>query len=326
MIDDNKIGVVIPSYNVASHIVSVVSSMPSYVDRIYIVDDCCPQNSGKVVKECKTLPRNIKSSIYIIKNKENLGVGGAVKNGFEQALKDKMNIIVKIDGDGQMDPSLIKSFAIPLIEKKANYVKGNRFYNLDDLKEMPLVRIIGNSALAFMAKMSSGYWSLFDPNNGFVAIKNSTLQNIALHKINDRYFFESDMLFRLNIIGAKVYDLPMKSKYANTGKSNLSPLKSIIPFFVFHLKNYFKRVIYNYFLRNFSFASINLILGIILISFSIFYGMHIKNFYIAIGEEVTPVGIVIMIYSALIIGVQFFLSFLNHDMASEPAAYKPYDH
>ena len=132
-------------------------------------------------------------------------------------------------------------------------------------------------------------------------------------------------LFRLNIISAKVYDLPMKSRYNNTGESSLSPIKVIFPFFSFHLRNTFKRIIYNYFLRNFSFASINLLLGIVLTNFGIFYGLYIKKHFTILGELSTPVGYVIMIYTIIIIATQFILSFINLDMSSEPKEYKNYD-
>lgn len=220
-----KISVVIPCYRVKKHIQDVISQIGPEVIRIYAVDDCCPEQSGDFILQNVTDPR-----VVVLRNSVNLGVGGAMKNGYRQALQDGMDIIIKIDGDGQMDPSLIPMFSTPIQDGEADYAKGNRFYDLTHISQMPLIRILGNSALSFMTKLSTGYWNVFDVNNGFVAIHANVLSHINLDKVSDRYFFESDMLYQFGLLRGKVVDIPMDALYADE-ESNLKIKKYFLIFF-----------------------------------------------------------------------------------------------
>lgn len=202
-----KIAVVIPSYKVSTHILSVLDKIPELVGQVYVIDDACPEGSGKLV-EAKTRDKRVK----VIYHMHNCGVGGAVMTGYKAAIKGGNDIIVKIDGDGQMDPILIPNFIEPIQTGEADYTKGNRFYNLEKIKEMPPVRLFGNAVLSFLAKLSTGYWDLFDPTNGYTAIHSDVVSQFPFDKISNRYFFETDMLFRLNTFRAVVIDIPMDAQ------------------------------------------------------------------------------------------------------------------
>jgi len=205
-----KIAVVIPSYKVTKHILDVIAAIGEEVHRIYIVDDCCPDRSGEFVEQhCSD------SRVVVLRNETNQGVGGAMMAGYKAAIEDGMDIIVKIDGDGQMDPALLQAFVSPIVSGEADYAKGNRFFDLESVRTMPKRRLFGNAALSFMTKLSSGYWNLFDPTNGYTAIHASVAKYLPFEKISNRYFFETDMLFRLNTLGAVVVDVPMVAKYAD---------------------------------------------------------------------------------------------------------------
>ena len=239
------IAVVIPCYKVKQQIRDVVTRTIPYADRIYVVDDACPECSGKWVEEFHSSPK-----VRILFHERNKGVGGAVKTGYQQALDDGATVIIKLDGDGQMDPAMILRLIEPIISKKADYVKGNRFYDLAYLQKMPLLRKFGNSALSFINKISSGYWNIMDPSNGYTAISRVALESLPLEKIDDRFFFESDMLFRLNTIRAVVSDIPMKAEYKNE-KSNLKIRKVLFQFPFKYANRLIKRIFYNYFPQGF---------------------------------------------------------------------------
>ena len=138
------IAVVIPAYKVKEKIIKVVSTIPSFVNFIYVIDDCCPENSGDLVQQTTD-----DSRVKVIKHKVNLGVGAAVITGYKEAVKDNADVVVKLDGDGQMNPDLIIDFINPIINETADYCKGNRFFNLEKIKSMPTIRIIGNAILSF---------------------------------------------------------------------------------------------------------------------------------------------------------------------------------
>lgn len=307
---DHKIAVVIPCYRVQSTIENLVRTIPGGITKIYMVDDNCPDKCLDQI-ERMDIPK-----VVILRNPENLGVGGAVMRGYEAALADGMEVVVKIDGDGQMDPSLIPIFVAPIFRGEADYTKGNRFYELEQIHRMPVLRVIGNAVLSFFTKVSSGYWDVFDPTNGYTAIHASVLKKLPLHKISKRYFFESDMLFRLNVIRAVVEDIPMDAKYGNE-ISNLKIHKIIFEFLYKHTVNFLRRIFYNYYLRDMSVASFELPLGILLFSFGTIFGLH--NWYLAsIGGPATTAGTVMLSALPIIGGFQLILAFLAYDIASVP--------
>jgi hypothetical protein len=226
---------------------------------------------------------------------------------------------VKIDGDGQMDPALLPSLVAPILAGEADYTKGNRFFHLDDVRAMPTARLVGNAALSFMAKLSTGCWDLFDPTNGYTAIHATVLAHLPMQKIARRYFFETDMLFRLNTLQAVVVDVPMPAIYENE-QSNLRIARAIPEFLALHLRNFAKRIFYGYYLRDFSVASVELGLALALLLFGIGFGGY--HWWRAIFHgTITPIGTVMLAAVAILLGVQFGLNFLSFDM--RPRAYRP---
>ena len=195
-------------------------------------------------------------------------------------------------------------------------MKGNRFFNPTDLASMPATRLFGNAVLSFLAKMSTGYWSIMDPTNGLTAISASVLRLLPLDKLSQGYFFETDILFRLNTFRAVVLDYPMRARYSDEESSLRIP--RILPQFVLgHVRNTVRRIVYGYFLRGFSIASIQLLLSIPLVGFGTIFGLYhwIVN---TTHGSITPPGTVMVAALPVIIGVQLLLSFIGHDIQSEP--------
>jgi dolichol-phosphate mannosyltransferase len=303
----NSIGVVIPAYKVKSQILKVIASIGPEVQKIIVVDDACPEKSGDHVKINTKDPR-----VEIIFNSLNLGVGGAVKTGYKRALELDLDIVVKIDGDGQMDNSKIEELVGPIKSGLADYTKGNRFFDVEAVRSMPKIRILGNLGLSFMTKLSSGYWQIFDPNNGFTAISRNKLQLIPLEKVDNRYFFESDMLFRLNLEGADVEDISMPAIYGSE-KSNLSIRRVLIEFPVKHTRNLVKRILYTYYLRDFNLASIELPLGTTLLAMGLGVGGFSWIYGIRNQVETQP-GTLILFSTCTLVGIQLLLSFFDFDI------------
>ena len=306
-----KIAVVIPCYRVKDHILDVIDGIGPEVSKIYVVDDACPDGSGKFVQKNSKDKR-----LSFIFHEENQGVGGAVISGYKAAYADGSDVVVKIDGDGQMDPSLISAIAKPVVEGSADYSKGDRFDSLENLFGMPKVRIFGNAVLSLWAKFSTGYWSMTDPTNGFTAIHRRALEAMNLDKIRKSYFFESDILFRLNIANCVVADVPMAAVYGSE-KSNMSILKVMFEFPWRHTVNLWKRIFYRYYLREWNVGSFELPLGVFLVVFGAWFGL--SSFLNASAAGVaTTAGQVTGSAVALILGVQLLLSFLSYDVQSEP--------
>jgi len=307
----SRVAVVIPSYRVSRHVLGVIAGIGPDVERIYVVDDRCPEDSGGIVESTCTDPR-----VRVIRHRENGGVGAAVVTGYRAAIDEGLDIVVKVDGDGQMDPSLIPQFIAPIARGEVDYTKGNRFWDLTHIQRMPWVRRFGNLGLSFLAKASTGYWDLFDPTNGYTALSVPVAARLPLDGLSRRYFFETDVLFRLNTLRAAVADVPMDARYGDES-SSLSVRRVLFEFAFKHARNLGKRIFYNYFLRDLSIASLELLAAVTLLAFAlVFGGLH---WWHSIQTGVSAsVGTVMIAALSAISGLQFLLAFLGYDIAAVP--------
>jgi glycosyltransferase involved in cell wall biosynthesis len=310
--NNQKIAIVIPCYKVENHIEQVISEIPDSVDYIIAVNDCSPDNTGYIL----TKLASTNNKIVHLKHEINLGVGGAMVTGFNKAIELGVDIVVKIDGDGQMDIKYLYNFINPILDDKADMTKGNRFRNVVTIKKMPIIRRLGNIGLSFLTKASSGYWNIFDPTNGYLAIRVEVLKNLEFSQLDKGYFFESSLLNELYFTEAVVKDIPIDAKYADE-KSNLSVTKVLFEFPPKILKAIFKRLFYKYFFNDFSIGSIYLIFGVPIFIGGIWYGLVNFIKYVNLHQP-APTGTVIIPTLLITLGFQLLLSFVNFDVSNYP--------
>jgi dolichol-phosphate mannosyltransferase len=305
------IAAVIPCFRVHDTILRVLAEIGPDFARIHVVDDACPDRSGDLVaRECAD-PR-----VVVHRHPENRGVGGAMVTGYEAALVDGADIVVKIDGDGQMDPSFAPKLIRDLVNGHADYVKGNRFYDLELLRAMPRVRLFGNAVLSLVNKVASGYWDVMDPTNGYTAIHRTALAALPLRKLDRGYFFESDMLFRLYTVRAVVRDVPMRARYGDE-HSSLNVGRVALSFPAKYLARATKRLFYAYFLRDFNAASMQMVLGLIVGAAGAAFGIAKWSESNASGVPATA-GSVMLAALPILVGVQLLLAALQFDIVNIP--------
>jgi len=307
-----RIAAVIPAFRVEHEIESVLHELPPYLKSIIVVDDASPDHtSDRVAALVKRDHR-----VVLIRHEGNQGVGGAMVSGFRKALELGAQIVVKIDGDGQMDVSRIPDLLIPLIQGQADYTKGNRFRDFAALRQMPLVRRIGNMGLGFLSKAATGYWNLFDPTNGFLAIRAETLAQLPLDKIDHSYYFETSMLANLYLLGAVVKDIPMPARYKGEGSSLI--IQRVLFEFPFKLfSTLLRRILLKSFIYDFSMASIYILTGLPLLLFGLVFGIIKWIQYAQLGIA-APTGTVILPTLSVLLGIQFLLSAIEIDLRSVP--------
>ena len=240
-----RVGVVIPAYRVERQIQSVLRAIPAWVEAIFVVDDQSPDQVAARVEELGD-PR-----VTLIRHAENRGVGGAMRSGFRAALERGLDLIVKMDGDDQMDPAYLPELVQPLVDGRADFTKGNRYASTPSLKQMPLVRLLGNAGLTFLVKLSSGYWNIFDPANGYIAIRSAVLSRIELARLPERYFFESGFLIELGKLRAVIRDVPIPARYADE-HSSLSVTHTLMTFPPRLLWGLGRRLFWRYFVHDFA--------------------------------------------------------------------------
>jgi len=307
-----NIAAVIPCYRVEREIQSVLLGIPKYVKHIIVVDDASPDSTTDLV----TASAKKDKRITLIRHASNQGVGGAMVTGFRKALELGAQIVVKVDGDGQMDTSQLPALLTPLIQGQADYTKGNRFRDFQSLQKMPLIRRVGNMGLGFLSKAATGYWNLFDPTNGFTAIRSEALAQLPLDRIDTTYYFETSMLANLYLLGAVVKDVPMPARYQSEVSNML--IHRIVFQFPFKLFGTFlKRFILKNFIYDFSMASVYTLTGFPLLLFGLTFGITKWIQYARLGIP-APTGTVMLPTLSVLLGIQLLLSAIEIDLRSIP--------
>ena len=213
MYKNNQICIVIPAYNEATQIAKVIDTLPTYVDAVVVVNDASTDDTKDVVQDCQR--RN--SKLHLINHERNLGCGGALVSGYKWALENPIDIVVRMDGDGQMDPTELHRLLDPIVNDQADYAKGNRFFSGNAYKKMPRVRFYGTAFLSLLTKIVSGYWHISDFQSGYCAINKKALATVDWDMMYPGYGQPNDLLILLNIHHFRVADIPIEPIY-NVGE------------------------------------------------------------------------------------------------------------
>jgi glycosyltransferase involved in cell wall biosynthesis len=308
--DKSVKAVIVPCYKVAESVAAVLSAIPAGVDHVIVVDDACPQGSGDRAATVGD-PR-----VMVLRHAANRGVGAAMVTGYRKALELGCDICIKMDGDGQMDPARLGALVAPLEEDRADYAKGNRFRDFRALRAMPGMRLAGNSLLSFVVKAASGYWNIMDPTNGYTAIHRRVLSQLNLERLARRYFFESDMLISLNILGAVVRDVEMPARYGEEGSSlRISRVAAEFPLRL--AAGCCRRLFLKYFVHDFNMASVYLLLGVPMFAASVAWGVYEWMQSVLTGEPRTA-GTIMLVALPIILSFQMLLQAIQIDINSVP--------
>jgi glycosyltransferase involved in cell wall biosynthesis len=304
------ISTVVPAHNESRHIGQVIRTMPEFVDQIIVVDDASQDDTVEVAKACGD------ARLIVLETAENQGVGGATLLGYSKGVELNSDIVVKMDGDGQMIPEYLSSLLDAIIEQGYDYAKGNRFLAGESLSFMPRHRLFGNIVLTFLTKLASGYWHVFDPQNGYTAIKREVLCVLDLGAIHRRFFFENDMLVHLNFHGFRVKDVPVPARYG-AEESDISLVNITLTFPFLFLRKFFYRVYQKYVLRDFSPIALFLFLGMALFLWGFLFGAYfwIKAMFTGLP---TATGTIMLALLPLILGFQLLLQAIVLDIQQTP--------
>lgn len=306
------VAAVVPAYNVARELPDVLRAMPALFTTVIVVDDASADDTAAVAERYAQIdPR-----IVVVRHDENRGVGGAMVSGFRHALEAGADVIVKIDGDGQMPLWLVPQFVQPLIDGTADYTKGNRFRDFQAIRTMPPARRIGNVVLSFLTKAATGYWHCFDPNNGFLGIRADVLSQLPLDKIDRSYFFETSMLSHLYVIGAVVKEIPMPARYAGE-TSSLSISRVVVQFPGRLVWSLLRRLVLKNFVYDFNLESFHLATGLPLLFAGLGYGGYHWWWYTS-RNLAAPVGTVVLSALLITLGTQLLISAVNLDLQAIP--------
>ncbi len=313
-----RIAVVVPAYREELMIGRVIETMPDFVDHIVIVDDHSPDATSDVVRSYSD------DRILLIRHEVNQGVGGAIITGHRAAFELGADVDVVMAGDAQMDPAYLPALLDAVTKQGYGFAKANRFFAPESFRGMPGYRVFGNIVLSFLTKLASGYWHLFDPQNGYTAVRTDVLKRVPLDAVSRRYSFENDLLIHLNILQVPAIDVPIPAIYGEEVSS--IRLSKVVPELLMLLtRGFWRRIWYRYVLWSFSPIALLLVLGLIL--FLTGLGIAIWVCFQIAASVVATAATVMLAALPLMIGTQMLISALQLDIQASPSTptYQPFE-
>ncbi|MBW2990854.1 glycosyltransferase family 2 protein [Candidatus Woesearchaeota archaeon] len=298
----NKIGLVVPAYNEQRLIKPTLKSAPMLVDRIYVVNDGSTDRTASVVKKIKQRDRRI----VLINHKKNMGLGQAIITGYRKAYEDKMDITVVVGGDYQMDLKEVKKFLDPIINGTVDFTKGNRFLYTEKMrKRMPFTRLLGNTMLSFITKMATGYWKIFDSNDGYTAISREALGKVNWKKAWKWYGYNGDWMARFNVANIRIKDIPRRPIYLEGERQSQIRIGKYIFRVAPHLtRMFFWRLKKKYLIKDFHPLVLFYMLSFVLVLLGLIVAINIIVAKLA-GDSISG-NLAILCALLLIIGFQSF--------------------
>ena len=312
MYKDNSVAVVVPAYNEEELIGPTLAGMPEYVDSIIVTDDASTDDTAARVEAMAQRD----ARIMLIRHARNEGKGGAIIDGYRGAMDQGRDIVVSMDGDHQMPPEYLPSLLDYLIEQGYDAAKGNRFLaSPGTLSAMPKHRLLGNILLTLLTKIASGYWSIFDSQNGFWAVSSASLAKLDLRRLARRYDLENSLLINLNIVGARLADVPIPAKYGNEVSG--IRLWRVTPRIMATLfTGFWQRILLRYVLYNFHPVALFLFSGLALTLWGFGFGIWVA--IRSLGPEAETTGTVMLAVLPFLMGFQLLLAAFVLDILSEP--------
>lgn len=280
MYKDKSVGVAIPAYNEEKLIGQVIDTMPAFVDKIIVVDDCSKDNTNLVVQSYVDKDPD---RVILICHEVNQGVGGAIATGYKWCRDHKIDATVVMAGDAQMDPSDLPALLDPVVNNEVDYSKGNRLISGEAWEKIPRVRYLGNAMLSLLTKIASGYWNIADSQTGYTVANLKVLQTLDLDGIYKSYGMPNDMLVKLNIFSFRVCDVEIKPIYGIGEKSGIKPLRMIPKLARLMYRFFMYRMVQKYIIRDFHPLIFFYLSGFVMFISGLILGLYLFFYRLFVG-------------------------------------------
>lgn len=302
--------VVVPCYDVGGRLADVLRSLPAWIDHVVVVDD----GSRAPIAIAADDPAGARMTL--IRHEANRGLARAMETGYRKARELGADFVVKVDGDGQMDPAEMPRLLAPLVAGSADLTKGNRFLRRRHLAGMPIVRRAGNLVLSFLSKLATGYWNVFDPTNGYVAVRREVIDELDLSRLGPGFFFETSLLCQAFLVGAVVRDVSMPARYGDE-RSTLSVRRATLAFPFLLIRAFGRRILLQHFLRDFTPVALLLLAGTAMLGAGLSYGTAVWRASASV-HQATPTGTIVVVAMLVLAGFQMLLQAFVLDVGTVP--------
>jgi glycosyltransferase involved in cell wall biosynthesis len=308
MLEGKTIAVVVPAFDEEALIVATLAGIPSFVDRVYVVDDGSRDSTGAAANGAGD------ARVAVVTHDRNAGVGAAIVSGYRRAIADGVDVACVMAADNQMDPGDLEKIARPVARGEVDYAKANRLVSGEAWRVMPRSRYIGGAILSLLTKIASGYWHVADSQSGYTAASRDILEQLDLERVYPRYGFPNDMLVHLNVWNARVRDIPSRPVYGVGERSGIK-IPHVVPRISWLLvKGFFWRMREKYVIRDFHPLVFFYAFGFLMTLIGL--GLGIAEVVLRIMGNAVSVGTVVLVALLLIFGSQFTLFAMWFDMES----------
>ena len=309
MYEGCRVAAVVPAYNESKLIAQTITTMPDFVDIIVVVNDCSTDDTSQRARQVGD-PR-----VFVLDHEKNTGVGGAILDGHRKAMELGADVNVVMAGDAQMDPAYLPNLLDPICHDGYEFTKANRFYSRTSYAGMPAMRAFGSVVLSFASKVASGYWNLFDPQNGYTAVHRNALSRLDLNGIATGYEFENDLLIWLNIANARAKDIPIPAKYGQeTSTMRIHKVAPVIASLLF--RGFWRRMLLKHVLASFSPIALLFFTGLMLILFGTAVGVWVV--VETLGPPTASPATVLLSVGPLLTGIHMLISAWTLDIQATP--------
>jgi glycosyltransferase involved in cell wall biosynthesis len=308
MLDGKTVAVVVPAHDEEQLIGVTLAGIPSFVDRVYVVDD------GSVDATVERARATGDARVEIVLHERNRGVGAAIVTGYQRALADGLDVVCVMAADNQMDPADLEALVVPVARGEVDYAKANRLFTGQAWELIPRTRYLGNAVLSMLTKIASGYWHIADSQSGYTAVSRRMLGLLDLDRVYTGYGFPNDLLVHLNVWNARVRDFPSRPVYGVGERSGIRYRKVVPRISWLLVKAFFWRLREKYVIRDFHPLVFFYTFGFLFTLVGLVLGCVELGYRLA-GYEVS-VGTVVLIALLLISGSQLTLFAMWFDMES----------
>lgn len=303
---DKRVAVVIPAYNEGSQIIGVLAAIPAWVDHVLVVDDCSTDETPAVVQSrADEDPR-----VELIRHERNRGAGAATSSGYRRAIEVRADVTAVLDGDGQMPIDELADIVDPVLRGECDFAKANRLASGEAWEIIPRVRYLGNAALTMLTKIASGYYGITDSQTGFTAIALPVLERLDLDRLYPRYGYPNDRLVRLNVLKARVRDVPSRPVYGVGERSTMKIWKVLFTISLLLFRRFWWRMGMRYVVRDFHplvlfytlgclLLGLGTLFGLLLIGLLIFDGRHPSTGDTVLDSLAISTGLLLVLFAML---------------------------
>jgi glycosyltransferase involved in cell wall biosynthesis len=215
VLNGRTVVVIVPAFREEAHVGRVVETLPSFVDRVLVVDDGSDDRTADAARRAAAGRADLR--VEVLRHRTRRGVGAALVTGYRAAIaqtRGGQDALAVMAGDGQMHPGDLEAVVRPIVTGEADYVKGTRFGEAAVRRTMGLPRWLGGQVFSRLTSLAIGQ-PISDSQCGFTALSRDAAQALDLGALWPSFGYPNDLLGQLAARAARIREVPVRAIYGS---------------------------------------------------------------------------------------------------------------